>query len=369
MFFQRQQQSKTQQGFTLIELLVAGVLSVVVILVTWSGLVSAMSMSQAAEARSARQAELNRALDFMTNEIRMARSINATLAPSANSGAPGGASPSPSKAKSDPNESASLTMTSTTASLSDVVTSAGVNLSSLGSYGTLGLYLERPTRSVPAICPAGGPNAGAPPPTPADFDPIVYDIRPSTSGWLQPRMLTRYGRAPDADGTIDPCKSPVSSDPIIDALSTNRQNMPTCSGMLSGDGGFYSCVEGRQANLFFQSDVSKIEVRQVNSTVSSRVHSIQPSSISSSGCGGEANLRSQSGTSPSTILFVNEKTVPVKVYWLNYSGAREYFFGLDPNQSLTQPTFITHPWVVTDSNDVCLDVFVSNAQTSSAILQ
>lgn len=361
--------SKTQRGFTLIELLVAGVLSVIVILVTWSGLISAMTMSQAAESRSARQSELNRALDFMTNEIRMARSINATSAPSANSGAPGGASPSPSNAKNAPNESASLTTTSTTVSLTDVVTSAGVNLSSLGSYGTLGLYLERATRSVPAICPTGGPNAGAPPPTPSDFDPIVYDIRPSTIGWLQPRMLTRYGRVPDADGTINPCKSPVSSDPMVDALSTNMQNMPTCSGMLSGDGGFYSCVEGRQTNLFFQSDVSNIEVRKVSSTVASRVHNIQPSGISSSGCVGEANLRSQSGTSPSTILFVNEKTVPVKVYWLNYSGAREYFFDLAPNESLTQPTFITHPWVVTDSNDVCLDIFVSNAQTSSAILQ
>lgn len=370
MFSQRQQQrGKTQQGFTLIELLVAGVLSVVVILVTWSGLMSAMTMSQAAESRSARQSELNRALDFMTNEIRMARSINATLAPSASGGAPGGAPPSPSNAKSDPNGSARLTTTSTTVALADVVTNAGVNLSSLGNYGTLGLYLERATRFAPAICPAGGPNAGAPPPTPADFDPIVYDIRPSTSGWLQPRMLTRYGRVPDADGTINPCKSPVSSDPIIDALSTNMQNMPSCSGSLSGDGGFYSCVEGRQANLFFQSDVSNIEVRQVNSTVASRVHNIQPSSVSSSGCVGQANLRSQSGTAPSSILFVNQKTVPVKVYWLDYSGEREYFFDLAPNESLTQPTFINHPWVVTDSNDVCLDVFVSDAQTSSAILQ
>ncbi len=370
MFSQlQQQQGKTQRGFTLIELLVAGVLSVVVILVTWSGLISAMTMSQAAESRSARQNELNRALDFMTNEIRMARSINATSAPSANSGAPSGASPSPSNAKSALNSSASLITTSSTVSLADVVTSAGVNLSSLGSYGTLGLYLERPTRAVPAICPAGGPNAGAPPPTPADFDPIVYDIRPSTSGWLQPRMLARYGRVPDADGTINPCKNPVSSDPMIDALSTNMQTMPTCSGWLLGDGGFYSCVEGSQANLFFQSDVSNIEVRKVNSTVASRVHSIQPPSVASSGCVGEANLRSQSGTAPSTIVFVNQKAVPIKVYWLDYSGARVYFFDLAPNESLTQSTFINHPWVVTDSNNVCLGVFVSNAQTSSAILQ
>lgn len=213
----RQRQS-AGAGFTLVELLVAGVISTIVILVAWSGLVSAMSISQTAQARSARQAELNRALDFMTNEIRMARSIN---------------------------QSATLTANGTTVSLNDVVTSAGVNLASLGSYGTLGLYLERPIAEAPTICPVGGPNAGAAPPAPADFDPIVYDIRPSPSGWLQPRMVARYGRVPLADGTINPCSSPVSSDPMVDALSTTMKTTPTCSGVLSGDGGFYSCVEGK----------------------------------------------------------------------------------------------------------------------------
>lgn len=259
MFFQRQQQSKTQQGFTLIELLVAGVLSVVVILVTWSGLVSAMSMSQAAEARSARQAELNRALDFMTNEIRMARSINATLAPSANSGAPGGASPSPSKAKSDPNESASLTMTSTTASLSDVVTSAGVNLSSLGSYGTLGLYLERPTRSVPAICPAGGPNAGAPPPTPADFDPIVYDIRPSTSGGYSRECLLDMVGHPMQMERLTRARVLYQA---IPSLMHYRQTGKTCQpapACFQGMVGFIAAWRGGKLIYFFKVTLARLK--------------------------------------------------------------------------------------------------------------
>lgn len=244
-------------GFTLVELLVAGVISTIVILVAWSGLVSAMNISQTTEARSARQAELNLALDFMTNEIRMARSIN---------------------------QSATLTANGTTVSLNDVVTSAGVNLASLGSYGTLGLYLELPIAEAPAICPAGGPNAGAAPPTPTDFDPIVYDIRPSPSGWLQPRMVARYGRIPLADGTLNPCSSPVSSEPMVDALSTTMNTTPTCSGVLSGSGGFYSCVEGKEAKLFFQSDVSDTEVRSVSSTAASRVFTITPPSTPSGTC-------------------------------------------------------------------------------------
>ncbi len=329
----------SSEGFTLIELLVAGLLGAVVILVAWSGLISAMSMSQESQSRSARQSELNKALDFMTNEIRMARSINASSTVAANG---------------------------TTISLPDVVTSAAVNLANLGNYGTLGLYLERPITNVPAICPVGGPNAGAVPPSPADFDPIVYDIRPSPSGWLQPRMVARYGRVPMADGTINPCSNPVSSDPMIDALSTTMKTTPTCTGVLSGDGGFYSCVEGKQVNLFFQSDISKVEARQVSSAVASRVLDIQPEVAPSAGCPGEENLRSISNTKKAELTFINQKSILVKIYWIDYSGARVFYSDLSPSQSLKVKTYLENPWVTTDSNDVCLGIFTAQGKKSSA---
>jgi prepilin-type N-terminal cleavage/methylation domain-containing protein len=333
----------SDRGFTLIEMLVAGVISTVVILVAWSGLVSAMNMSQEAQARSERQSELNKALDFMTNEIRMARSINA---------------------------SSTLIANGTTVTLPNVVTSAGVNLTSLGSYGTLGLYLERPTApNIPAICPVGGPNAGAPPPTPADFDPVVYDIRPSPSGWLQPRMVARYGRVPAADGTINPCSSPVSSDPMIDALSTTRSSAPTCSGVLSGSGGFYSCVTGKQVDLFFQSNISQVEARQVSTAVSSRVLDIQPQTLAATECPRESTLRSKPGGKSSTITFVNKRTTTVKVYWLDTNGARVYYFDLAPNGTRNQNTIDKNHWVVTDSSQACVDIFVAKKNNTTATIQ
>jgi prepilin-type N-terminal cleavage/methylation domain-containing protein len=323
----------TNHGFTLIELLVATLITSVVILVAWSGLISAMSMSQAAEAKSARQSELNKALDFMTNEIRMARSIN---------------------------ESGTLAANGTTVTLANVIASAGVNPSALGSYGTISLYLERPTQTnIPAICPAGGPNAGAPPPTPADFDPIVYDIRPSPSGWLQPRMVTRYGRVPSSDGTINPCSRPISSDPMIDALSTVMQTTPACTGVLSGDGGFYSCVNGKEVNLFFQSDIDNAQIKQVSSTVASRVLSIQPHVAPPSGCPGESSLHSASGTKKSKLTFLNQKNIPVKIY-----------ADLAPHNTLKDvKTSIDDPWVVTDSNQVCVGIFIADSKKSVATIQ
>jgi prepilin-type N-terminal cleavage/methylation domain-containing protein len=332
-----------RQGFTLIELLVASLLTTVVILIAWSGLVSAMSMSQTAEARSARQAELNKALDFMTNEIRMARSINASETLSANG---------------------------TSVSLQDVITSVGINPTALGNYGTIGLYLERPTqKDIPAICPAGGPNAGAPPPTPVDFDPIVYDIRPSPSGWLQPRMVARYGRVPSSDGSINPCNNPISSDPMVDALSTSVNTVPTCSGVLSGDGGFYSCVNAKEVNLFFQSDISNVETKTVSSAVASRVLDIQPQTAPSAGCPGEGSLRSMSGTNKAELTFLNQKNIPVKIYWIDYSGTRVFYSDLAPSQSVKVKTNTNNPWVVTDSSQVCLSIFTAQAKNSTANVQ
>jgi prepilin-type N-terminal cleavage/methylation domain-containing protein len=237
-------------GFTLIELLVASLLVSVVILVAWTGLLSVMNMTQAAEARSARQMELNRALDFMTNEIRMARFIN---------------------------QSATAKANGSTVPLADVVTSTGLPLAALGSYGDIGLYLERDTSpNIPAICPAGGPNAGLPPPSPADYDRVVYDIRPSPSGWLSPKILTRYGRVPSSDGTLNPCSNPISGDPMVDALAATR-TPPSCSGVLSGNGGFYSCVTDNQADLLFQSAIGNVGTKQVSSAVSTRLQSLNPS--------------------------------------------------------------------------------------------
>jgi prepilin-type N-terminal cleavage/methylation domain-containing protein len=250
----RARQLSAHRGFTLIELLVAALLTSVVILISWSGLINVLNMSQVAEAKTARQTELNRALDFMTNEIRMARSIN---------------------------QSATATANGTTVSVVDVVTSSGLNLASLGNYGTIGLYLERPTSpNIPTSCPAGGPNAGITPPSPADYDRVVYDIRPSPNGWLAPQILMRYGRVPNQDGTVNPCGSPIASDPMMDALATT-QSQPSCSGILSGDGGFYSCVNGKQVDLYLQSNIQNMQSKSVSSSVSSRVMTQPPASSAS----------------------------------------------------------------------------------------
>jgi von Hippel-Lindau disease tumor suppressor protein len=46
------------------------------------------------------------------------------------------------------------------------------------------------------------------------------------------------------------------------------------------------------------------------------------------------------------------------VYWLDYSGQRVLYSTLVPGQSYVQPTFITHPWLVTNVNGACIGIFL-----------
>jgi len=65
-------------GFTLIELLVAMSLTVIIVSITGFGLVAMMTKNSKAEAETLRRAELNRALDFIADEVRMANNVMAS---------------------------------------------------------------------------------------------------------------------------------------------------------------------------------------------------------------------------------------------------------------------------------------------------
>lgn len=47
------------------------------------------------------------------------------------------------------------------------------------------------------------------------------------------------------------------------------------------------------------------------------------------------------------IRFINQLSVAVDVFWINYDGDRvSYFSGLSPGADFIQNTFLTHPWLI-----------------------
>lgn len=81
---------------------------------------------------------------------------------------------------------------------------------------------------------------------------------------------------------------------------------------------------------------------------------------SNTSCRDERNLRSVQGNTHTTMKFVNRTNQEVRSYWLDYNGRRVFYKAIPPNGNYTQPTFQTHPWVITDARDNCLDIYVSN---------
>lgn len=76
-------------------------------------------------------------------------------------------------------------------------------------------------------------------------------------------------------------------------------------------------------------------------------------------------IRSVDGIAESTIRFVMDASGTADVFWLDYSGARVLYITLSEGQSIEQPTFITHPWVVVNSDGECLGYILSNKPLQS----
>lgn len=239
---------RLNRGFTLIELLVAVVISTIVIVLAGFGIATILTIDNKAEASIERQVDLNRAFDFLTNEIRMAQRINSTATTAANG---------------------------STVTLDDVVASSGLDLEELGSYGTIVLYLELPINDPPGVCPAGSANEGSAPPEPSNYDRVIYDIRANTGVWLDPQVINRYGRIPSQTGNIDPCSNPVASDIFVDAISDIDINPTSCTfpAALSGSGGFYACTEGLKVDLYLRGRGTNATAYNIASKAVSRLSS------------------------------------------------------------------------------------------------
>ena len=215
-FNTRQSSINDNGGFTLIELLVATMIMAIVVALAGSGLVSMLTQNASSSRESDRRTSLNRALDYITNEVRMSKSVQ---------------TPSSSIIPSD---------------------------------GTGILQLTIPIYSCGAFNPEKSYT-------------VVYYTYPSSGVWQSPTSIKRYVNinTPVPDPT--PCPSPTntslltpSPDPVTTAFSDSSGNLlvdgvqnpvpsPTSSGCtMSGGNGFYVCIypDGKKVDLYLYGKLS-----------------------------------------------------------------------------------------------------------------
>lgn len=77
-------------------------------------------------------------------------------------------------------------------------------------------------------------------------------------------------------------------------------------------------------------------------------------------CSQEHGLRSLAGTTSTAITFVNNSATTIRTYWIDYQGTRKFYAEVQPGRSYVQQTYLTHPWVVTNSQEDCLGVYMPN---------
>lgn len=81
-------------------------------------------------------------------------------------------------------------------------------------------------------------------------------------------------------------------------------------------------------------------------------------------CAEEGQIKSIDSKQPTVITFSNDSGSPVRQYWLDYSGQRKFYRTIKQGESYTQPTFFSHPWMITDSVDKCIAIYLPDERGS-----
>ncbi|MCI0424864.1 MAG: hypothetical protein L0Z47_03310 [Actinobacteria bacterium] len=80
-----------------------------------------------------------------------------------------------------------------------------------------------------------------------------------------------------------------------------------------------------------------------------------------SSCDSEPTRRSTEGTVVADLTVINNTDATFQLYWLDYDGARVYYQDSPPRSTVPQPTWLTHPWILTDADGTCYLLIVMNA--------
>lgn len=85
-------------------------------------------------------------------------------------------------------------------------------------------------------------------------------------------------------------------------------------------------------------------------------------------CRQEHSVRSLEGTISTAITFVNNYGSTIRTYWIDYQGARKFYAEVLPGSSYVQQTYVTHPWVVTSSQEDCLGVYLPSSSPRRIVI-
>jgi len=112
-------------------------------------------------------------------------------------------------------------------------------------------------------------------------------------------------------------------------------------------------------------DLARGRIEQLKKT---SAHPTIPT-VSDTSCRKEGGLKSVEGRQQTTVTFRNSHGSSVRIYWLDYGGDRRLYATIDDGESYTQPTFVTHPWIVTDMSDTCISLHLPKESAGEFVVR
>ncbi len=196
-------------GYTLTELLIGGIISAIVIGAAGTGLMYLLQGNKTSTTEANRRTEVNRALEFISDETRKAETIETNPSTAFNTAKDDTSlNFDPIEGNTDPKDNAQPIL----------------------------------ALNIPGVS-----------------QPVLYYISPPEStAWKGPRVIYRFGPNFDNSGNYTDPTTPASwtAKPLIDRISDADSN-PNCGGLTTASPsanaqGFYACIKtnGKTANLF-----------------------------------------------------------------------------------------------------------------------
>jgi hypothetical protein len=75
-------------------------------------------------------------------------------------------------------------------------------------------------------------------------------------------------------------------------------------------------------------------------------------------CDHLASLSSQNSLDAVNVTFVNNSKRELNINWIDYDGMEVSYFDLEDGDSVSVPTYLTHPWIIRLNNNACSTILV-----------
>jgi hypothetical protein len=80
-------------------------------------------------------------------------------------------------------------------------------------------------------------------------------------------------------------------------------------------------------------------------------------------CADETAAKSLPSDTPTLMIFGNKTGAPIKLFWLDFQGSRDFYGELASKETQRQETYLGHVWVVTNTQNDCIGLYRAEAGT------